>query len=50
MKRLGLIGAGLIGQWHLDRWQKLPVEIAGIYDLNRESARRVRRTLWRNRL
>ena len=27
MKRLGMIGTGAISQWHLERWQKLPVEI-----------------------
>lgn len=40
MKRIGLVGTGLMGQWHLERWQRLPVEIAGCYDLNQEAAQR----------
>ena len=40
MKRVGIIGAGAIGGWHAERWQKLPVEIAGFYDVRRESAER----------
>jgi len=38
MNRLGMIGTGAMGQWHLERWQRLPVEIVGYYDLDSESA------------
>ena len=38
MKRVGIIGAGAIGGWHAERWQKLPVEIAGFYDVRRDAA------------
>ena len=38
MKRLGLIGTGSMGRWHLERWQQLPVEIAGYYDVNPAAA------------
>ncbi len=38
MKRIGLIGAGNMGVWHAQRWQQLPVEIAGFYDVHHESA------------
>lgn len=30
--RIGIIGAGWIGQWHAARWTRLPVTIAGFYD------------------
>ena len=32
MKRVGIVGAGLIGNWHASRWKQLPVELAGYYD------------------
>ncbi len=38
MKRVGIIGAGGMGRYHAERWQQLPVEIAGFYDVRRESA------------
>ena len=38
VKRVGIVGAGLIGGWHAERWERLPVEIAGFYDLSREAA------------
>ena len=38
MKQIGIIGAGGIGRYHAERWQQLPVEIAGFYDVRRESA------------
>ncbi|MEM7342632.1 MAG: Gfo/Idh/MocA family oxidoreductase [Chloroflexota bacterium] len=41
MKRLGMIGTGLISQFHLSRWQRLPVEIAGYYDINPTAAQKV---------
>lgn len=40
MKRIGIIGAGAIGGWHAERWLRLPVKIAGFYDVRRESAER----------
>lgn len=40
MKRIGIIGAGAIGGWHAERWQRLPVEIAGFYDVVRGAAER----------
>lgn len=40
MKRIGIIGAGAIGGWHAERWQQLPVEIAGFYDVVRGAAER----------
>ena len=30
--RIGIIGAGLMGEWHAVRWRQLPVDIAGFYD------------------
>lgn len=38
MKRIGIIGAGLIGTWHAARWKQLPVELAGFYDVSPEAA------------
>lgn len=38
MKRVGIVGAGLIGSWHAERWVKLPVTLAGHYDCNPEKA------------
>ncbi|MCB8944244.1 MAG: Gfo/Idh/MocA family oxidoreductase [Ardenticatenaceae bacterium] len=40
MKRIGIVGAGAIGGWHAERWQKLPVAIAGFYDIRAEAAER----------
>ena len=31
--RIGIIGAGLMGDWHAQRWLRLPVTIAGFYDV-----------------
>jgi len=33
MKRVGIVGAGVIGTWHAARWRQLPVELAGFYDV-----------------
>ncbi len=38
MKRVGIVGAGLIGTWHAARWRHLPVELAGFYDVSSEVA------------
>jgi UDP-N-acetylglucosamine 3-dehydrogenase len=38
MKRLGMIGAGAIAHVHLERWQQLPVQIAGFYDIRPSAA------------
>ncbi|MGB0386303.1 MAG: Gfo/Idh/MocA family protein [Ardenticatenaceae bacterium] len=38
MRRVGIVGAGLIGRWHAERWQQLPVELAGFYDIVPEAA------------
>jgi predicted dehydrogenase len=40
MKRVGIIGSGLIASWHAERWQRLPVEIAGHYDRTPEKAQK----------
>lgn len=40
MRRVGIIGAGLIGSWHAARWQNLPVEFVGFYDHTPENAER----------
>lgn len=37
--RVGIIGAGWIGQWHAVRWRQLPVNLVGFYDVNPEAAR-----------
>ncbi len=44
MRRVGMVGVGGIGLWHLSRWQQLPVEIAGCYDTCTEAAERAART------
>ena len=38
MKRVGVIGSGVIGRWHVEQWQHLPVEIAGFYDVQPQQA------------
>ena len=38
MKRVGIVGTGLMGGWHASRWQQLPVELAGYYDRHIERA------------
>ena len=37
MKRIGIVGAGLIGAWHAARWKQLPVELTGFYDVSSEA-------------
>lgn len=39
MKRVGIVGTGLMGNWHAERWQHLPVEIAGFYNRSPDAAR-----------
>jgi UDP-N-acetylglucosamine 3-dehydrogenase len=36
--RIGIIGAGLTGQMHAERWAQLPVELAGFYTRTPERA------------
>ncbi len=36
--RVGIIGAGWIGQWHAARWRQLPVTLAGFYDVHADTA------------
>jgi len=36
--KLGMIGTGSIARFHLSRWQRLPVEIVGYYDINLAAA------------
>jgi len=38
MRRVGIVGAGLIGTWHAARWKQLPVELVGFYDIVPEMA------------
>lgn len=38
MKRIGIIGAGSMGKYHAQRWQQLPVELAGFYDTDRAAS------------
>ena len=38
MKRVGIVGAGLMGNWHAERWRGLPVELAGFYNRSRPAA------------
>ena len=40
MRRVGIVGAGLIGSWHAERWKNLPVELVGFYDHTLENAER----------
>jgi UDP-N-acetylglucosamine 3-dehydrogenase len=35
---IGIVGAGLMGNWHARRWQHLPVPIAGYFDVDRHKA------------
>ncbi len=44
MRRVGIVGAGLIGSWHAARWQQLPVQLVGFYDHTPEHAQRAART------
>ena len=44
MRRVGIVGAGLIGSWHAARWQKLPVELVGFYDHTLKNAERAAET------
>ena len=44
--RVGIIGAGWIGQWHAVRWRQLPVTLAGFYDIHTESAEQCGQHLW----
>jgi predicted dehydrogenase len=37
MRRIGIVGAGLMGTWHAARWKQLPVELAGFYDASPEA-------------
>jgi predicted dehydrogenase len=41
MKRVGIVGVGVIGEWHAARWGQLPVELVGFYDIQREAAQAV---------
>ncbi len=36
--RIGIVGAGLMGEWHAQRWRRLPVKIGGFYDVSQEKA------------
>jgi UDP-N-acetylglucosamine 3-dehydrogenase len=38
MRRVGIVGAGLIGTWHAAQWKRLPVKLAGFYDVAPETA------------
>jgi predicted dehydrogenase len=38
MRRIGIVGTGLIGAWHAARWKQLPVELVGFYDASRAAA------------
>src|SRR5690348_15576121 len=38
MKRVGIVGAGLMGGWHATRWRELPVELVGFYDREPQKA------------
>lgn len=44
MRRVGVVGAGLIGSWHAARWKDLPVELVGFYDHTPENAEKAART------
>ena len=39
MTRIGIVGAGSMGRYHASRWTRLPVELAGFYDLEGDRAR-----------
>lgn len=39
--KIGIIGVGQIGKYHLQQYQRLPVEVVAIADINREEAERV---------
>ena len=38
MRRIGIVGAGGMGNWHALRWRALPVELAGFYDADSQRA------------
>jgi len=38
VRRVGIIGAGGMGNWHALRWRALPVDLAGFYDADGERA------------
>ena len=35
---MGIVGTGLMGGWHAERWKQLPVELAGFYNDTPETA------------
>ena len=35
---IGIVGAGLMGEWHARRWRRLPVKLCGFYDISHEKA------------
>jgi predicted dehydrogenase len=36
--RVGIVGAGLMGDWHAARFARLPVKVLGFYDVSPERA------------
>jgi predicted dehydrogenase len=38
MKRIGIVGAGMMASWHAKRCQNLPVTLAGVFDSNHSRA------------
>lgn len=44
MKRVGIVGAGLIAEYHAERWKQLPVELVGYYDRRSERSEQFARS------
>lgn len=38
MKRVGIVGAGMMASWHAARWQRLPATLMGVFDHDEHKA------------
>ena len=38
MKKVGIVGAGMMASWHAARWQRLPATLMGVFDNDEQKA------------